>query len=99
MSICIPTVEGARESIDELVSVLKAVSLQRGRLRLLPPRLAQVKPSCILRQELKLDLLYQLYDDRKRTVKEICDVLDISRSTCYAYLQRREGKDEGEKKA
>lgn len=44
-------------------------------------------------------LLYQLYDERKRTVKEICDILDISRSTLYAYLKRREGKDGGEKKA
>ncbi len=49
--------------------------------------------------EKKTQLLYQLYDERKRTVKEICDILEISRSTCYAYLQRREGKDGGEKKA
>ena len=27
----------------------------------------------------KTQLLYQLYDERKRTVQEICDVLDISR--------------------
>jgi DNA invertase Pin-like site-specific DNA recombinase len=39
--------------------------------------------------EKKTQLLYQLYDERKRTVKEICDILDISRSTIYAYLQRQ----------
>lgn len=39
--------------------------------------------------EKKTQLLYQLYDERKRTVKEICEVLDISKSTLYAYLQRR----------
>ena len=39
--------------------------------------------------EKKTQLLYQLYDERERTVKEICDILDISRSTLYAYLQRR----------
>ena len=39
--------------------------------------------------EKKTQLLYQLYDERKRTVKEISDILDISRSTLYGYLQRR----------
>jgi DNA invertase Pin-like site-specific DNA recombinase len=38
----------------------------------------------------KTQLLYQLYDERKHTVKEICNILGISRSTLYAYLQRRE---------
>jgi DNA invertase Pin-like site-specific DNA recombinase len=47
----------------------------------------------------KMQLLYQLYEERKHTVKEICDILNISRSTLYAYLQRREGKDGDEKKA
>jgi DNA invertase Pin-like site-specific DNA recombinase len=49
--------------------------------------------------EKKTQLVYQLYAERKRTVKEICDILDISRSTLYAYLQRREGRDGDEKKA
>ena len=40
--------------------------------------------------EKKTQLLYQLYNERKQTVKEICNILDISRSTLYAYLQRRE---------
>jgi len=35
-------------------------------------------------------LLYQLYNERNHTVKEICNILDISRSTLYAYLQRQE---------
>lgn len=39
--------------------------------------------------EKKTQLLYQLYDERKRTVQEICDMLGISRSTLYAYLYRR----------
>ena len=39
--------------------------------------------------ESKMHLLYQLYDERKHTVKGICHILDISRSTLYAYLQRR----------
>ena len=40
--------------------------------------------------ERKMQLLYQLYDERKHTVKEICHhILDISRSTLYTYLQRR----------
>jgi DNA invertase Pin-like site-specific DNA recombinase len=41
-------------------------------------------------EERKIQLLYQLYDERNRTVKEICDILDISRSTLYTYLHRRE---------
>lgn len=39
--------------------------------------------------EKKTQVLYQLYDEGHRTVQEICDILDISRSTLYAYLQRR----------
>jgi DNA invertase Pin-like site-specific DNA recombinase len=39
--------------------------------------------------EKKTQLLYQLYDERKRAVQEICDMLGISRSTLYAYLYRR----------
>lgn len=50
-------------------------------------------------EEKKANLLYQLHDERKRSVEEICAILDISRSTLYAYLKRREGKDGGEKKA
>jgi DNA invertase Pin-like site-specific DNA recombinase len=38
----------------------------------------------------KQALLYRIYHDRKQTIKEICAVLDISRSTLYAYQLRRE---------
>ena len=38
----------------------------------------------------KQALLYKLYDERQHTIKEICDVLDVSRSTLYAYQHRRE---------
>ncbi len=38
----------------------------------------------------KQALLYKLYNERQHTIKEICGVLDISRSTLYAYQHRRE---------
>ena len=47
--------------------------------------------------EKKTQLLYQLYDERKRTVEEICDILGISRSTLYAYLNRREEDGDAKK--
>jgi DNA invertase Pin-like site-specific DNA recombinase len=34
-------------------------------------------------------LLYQLYDERERTVMEICRLLKISKPTLYDYLDRR----------
>jgi len=37
----------------------------------------------------KVKLAYQLYDERKHTVKEICDILGISKPTLYAYLRQR----------
>jgi DNA invertase Pin-like site-specific DNA recombinase len=37
----------------------------------------------------KQALLYKLYDERQHTIQEICGLLDISRSTLYAYQQRR----------
>jgi predicted transcriptional regulator YheO len=33
--------------------------------------------------------LYQLYDERERTVREICRLLKISKPTLYDYLGRR----------
>lgn len=48
--------------------------------------------------ESKRQLLYHLYKERKHTVNEICHILDISRSTLYAYLQRRAELKEGFKK-
>ena len=38
----------------------------------------------------KQALLYKLYDEQQHTIKEICGVLDISRSTLYSYQSRRE---------
>jgi DNA-binding CsgD family transcriptional regulator len=37
----------------------------------------------------KQGLLYKLYGERQHTIKEICDILDISRSTLYTYLHRQ----------
>ena len=36
-------------------------------------------------------LLYQLYDDKKHTLAEICSVLGVGRTTVYKYLGRRKG--------
>jgi len=37
----------------------------------------------------KVELAYRLYDEKKHTIKEICQMLGISKPTLYAYLQRR----------
>jgi DNA invertase Pin-like site-specific DNA recombinase len=37
----------------------------------------------------KTELLYQLYDEKKHTIREICELLEIPRSTLYDYLNRR----------
>jgi DNA-binding MarR family transcriptional regulator len=37
----------------------------------------------------QIKLLYQLYDEKQRTVKEICGILAISRTAIYKYLERR----------
>lgn len=39
--------------------------------------------------EKKQALLYQLYDERQHSIKEMCDILNISRSTLYNYLDKR----------
>ena len=39
----------------------------------------------------KTELAYQLYDEKKYAVKEICQILEISKPTLYAYLRRRNG--------
>jgi DNA invertase Pin-like site-specific DNA recombinase len=41
----------------------------------------------------KQALLNKLYDERQHTIKEICGVLEISRSTLYAYQHRRKKTD------
>ena len=40
----------------------------------------------------KAELLYELYDSKKHTVKEISAVMGISRPTLYSYLRDREKK-------
>jgi DNA invertase Pin-like site-specific DNA recombinase len=39
--------------------------------------------------EAKTALLYKLYDEREKTVREICGLLGISKPTLYDYLDRR----------
>ncbi len=38
----------------------------------------------------KTELAYQLHDEQKYAVKEICQMLGVSKPTLYAYLARRE---------
>ena len=37
----------------------------------------------------KLQLLYRLYDEKQHTVIELCQMLGISKTTLYAYLNKR----------
>lgn len=39
--------------------------------------------------EKKIALATKLYDEKKHTNKEICEILGISKSTLYAYLGQR----------
>ena len=38
----------------------------------------------------KTELAYRLYDEKKYAVKEICQMLGVSKPTLYAYLVRRQ---------
>lgn len=38
---------------------------------------------------LKTQLLYQLYDERKLSINEICETIGISRPTLYSYMKKR----------
>jgi len=38
----------------------------------------------------QIQLAYKLYDDRDHTVKQICEILGISKPTLYSYLRLRE---------
>jgi len=44
----------------------------------------------------KTELAYHLYEEKKHTVSEICQMLAISKPTLYAYLGRRQKKQTGE---
>jgi DNA invertase Pin-like site-specific DNA recombinase len=37
----------------------------------------------------KIELMYQLYGAKKHTIKEICQMLSISKPTLYSYLKQR----------
>jgi len=37
----------------------------------------------------KAKLLYQLYDEKKHSIMELCNIMGISKSTLYAYLEQR----------
>lgn len=39
--------------------------------------------------EKKVELAYRLYDEKKHTIKEICQILGISKPSLYAYLGRK----------
>ena len=40
----------------------------------------------------KTELLYRLYDEKNHTIREICEMLEIPRSTLYDYLRQRKEK-------
>ncbi|MDH3675507.1 MAG: recombinase family protein [Anaerolineae bacterium] len=42
----------------------------------------------------KTELLYQLYDEKKHSIMELCDIMGISKSTLYTYLGQRKNIDE-----
>ena len=45
----------------------------------------------------RIELAYKLYDEKKHTIAEICEILGISKPTLYAYLgQRATAKGRGE---
>ncbi len=37
-------------------------------------------------------LLYRLYDEKKNSIQEICELVGVSKSTLYSYLRERETK-------
>lgn len=45
--------------------------------------------------EKKQALLYQLYDEKKYSVKQICKMVGVSKSTLYSYLNQREDRSLG----
>jgi DNA invertase Pin-like site-specific DNA recombinase len=38
----------------------------------------------------KIALAYRLYDEKKHTIKEICQIIGISKPSLYAYLRQRQ---------
>jgi DNA invertase Pin-like site-specific DNA recombinase len=39
----------------------------------------------------KVDLLYQLYAEKKHSIQELCNIMGISKSTLYDYIGRKKG--------
>ena len=37
----------------------------------------------------KTELLYRLYDEKKHSIQEICDLVGVSKTTLYSYLRER----------
>jgi DNA invertase Pin-like site-specific DNA recombinase len=71
--------EFERNLIRERTNAGLAAARARGRVGGRPQALGEKKQA----------LLYQLYDQRQHSVKEMCDLLNISRSTLYNYLEKR----------
>lgn len=77
--------EFERDVISERTKAGLAAARARGRKGGRPPGLSK-KAEDIAR------LAESLYKERKRTITEICDYLDISRPTLYRYLRYRNVK-------
>jgi DNA invertase Pin-like site-specific DNA recombinase len=41
----------------------------------------------------KKEWLYRLYDEKKHSIQEICELAGMSKSTLYAYLRKREAEN------
>jgi DNA invertase Pin-like site-specific DNA recombinase len=37
--------------------------------------------------------LYRLYDEKQHSIREICELVGVPKSTLYAYLRKRESQD------
>ena len=46
------------------------------------------RPKALNRQ--KRELLYRLYGEKQHTIKQICQLVGVSKPTLYAYLQRKD---------
>ncbi len=42
----------------------------------------------------KSELLYRLYDEKKHSIREICNLVGVSKTTLYAYLRERKMGDD-----
>jgi DNA invertase Pin-like site-specific DNA recombinase len=76
--------EFEREVIKERTNAGLTAARARGRLGGRPKTKA-------LNDSKKRERLYSLYDSRQYPVKDICEMMGISRGTLYRYLGEREG--------